>query len=275
MAIVTRHACRLICLKTLGVLNGDMNRFFTFGCSFTEYAWPTWADIVGQEFDEYENWGRCGAGNLFISNQVVECHLKNTISANDTVAIMWTNITREDRYINRIWETHGNILTGEFFPDTYIKQIFDVRGFYVRDLALMYSTKVLLESIGCKYYFFSMVPVGNSDQYNYTANSDLAEIDDLLISYSELLNSFYPSVFEEIFNFNWQSKTLLSGAERFDNHPTPMEHLQYIKQVAPELYALISSDTFKWVSEVNTLVEQNQWGCWENPYTSWPVQKRF
>lgn len=35
-----------------------MTRLFTFGCSFTKFFWPTWADILGQEFDYYENWGR-------------------------------------------------------------------------------------------------------------------------------------------------------------------------------------------------------------------------
>ena len=38
-----------------------MTRLFTFGCSFTQYWWPTWADILGYQHDFYENWGRCGA----------------------------------------------------------------------------------------------------------------------------------------------------------------------------------------------------------------------
>ena len=31
-------------------------RFFAFGCSYTEYFWPTWPDIIGQEIPYYENW---------------------------------------------------------------------------------------------------------------------------------------------------------------------------------------------------------------------------
>ena len=27
------------------------NRLFVFGCSFTMYAWPTYADFLGYEFD--------------------------------------------------------------------------------------------------------------------------------------------------------------------------------------------------------------------------------
>ena len=38
-------------------------RLYTFGCSMTSYFYPTWADILGQEFSYYENWGEPGAGN--------------------------------------------------------------------------------------------------------------------------------------------------------------------------------------------------------------------
>ena len=37
-----------------------MSRLFTFGCSFTNYAWPTWADFLGLEFEHFENWGVSG-----------------------------------------------------------------------------------------------------------------------------------------------------------------------------------------------------------------------
>ena len=49
-----------------------MKRLFAFGCSFTGYGWPTWADIIGQSFDYYENWGKSGIGNYLISSRVVE-----------------------------------------------------------------------------------------------------------------------------------------------------------------------------------------------------------
>jgi hypothetical protein len=38
-------------------------RFFAFGRSFTDYLWPTWADIIGREIPYYENWGHGAAGN--------------------------------------------------------------------------------------------------------------------------------------------------------------------------------------------------------------------
>ena len=38
---------------------------YTFGCSFTKYVWPTWADLLLSQVDG-ENWGMCGGGNKFI-----------------------------------------------------------------------------------------------------------------------------------------------------------------------------------------------------------------
>ena len=59
-----------------------MSRLFTFGCSFTHWSWPTWADILGREFDEYENWGQRGGGNVFIFHSLIECYKKNKLNKN-------------------------------------------------------------------------------------------------------------------------------------------------------------------------------------------------
>jgi hypothetical protein len=47
-------------------------RCFSFGCSYTNHCWVTWADFVGSNFDIYINFGRGGASNTFIMNQVFE-----------------------------------------------------------------------------------------------------------------------------------------------------------------------------------------------------------
>ena len=43
-----------------------MSRLFTFGCSFTNYRWSSWADCLAPEFDYFENWGQAGGGNHYI-----------------------------------------------------------------------------------------------------------------------------------------------------------------------------------------------------------------
>ena len=66
----------------------DMGRLFTFGCSFTKYIYPTWADFIGTQFDIHQNWGKLGAGNFFIYSQLLECNQLNNINKDDTVLIM-------------------------------------------------------------------------------------------------------------------------------------------------------------------------------------------
>ena len=73
-----------------------MKRLFAFGCSFTNYAWPSYADFLGYAFDKYENWGFPGFGNRAIAERVAECHAKNSLCKEDTVLVQWTSHTRND-----------------------------------------------------------------------------------------------------------------------------------------------------------------------------------
>ena len=45
-------------------------RIFAFGCSLSQYFYPTWADVAIYEYKQKgyhgENWSRSGAGNQYI-----------------------------------------------------------------------------------------------------------------------------------------------------------------------------------------------------------------
>lgn len=179
-------------------------RLFTFGCSFTAYLWPTWADILGREFDFFQNWGATGGGNQFILQSLVECHHKNQISHNDTVCIMWTNVCREDRYVDHKWILPGNIFTQDTYNKNFVRKFADIRGYYIRDLAAMWLADQILEKIGCKVYFFSMVDMINPHQYGHIEESQ--QISDLLEFYHPLLKKIKPSVHQIIFDLDWDSR---------------------------------------------------------------------
>ena len=51
-------------------------RLFTFGCSFTSYTWKTWADILGQQAEEFYNFGQIGGGNEQIFFKIIEANKK-------------------------------------------------------------------------------------------------------------------------------------------------------------------------------------------------------
>ena len=187
-----------------------MRRLFTFGCSFTEYKWPTWADILGREFDYFENWGRCGAGNSFILYSLSECIKRNKISKHDTVIIMWSSIAREDRWV-KTWITPGSIYTQNEYDENFVKKYANPTGYLIRDLAIISSTKQVLDSIGCSWQFLSMVPL------NYYYDDSVDEFDsesiinkNVLKLYKDEVLSIKPSVYELVFNNDWYSRPLES-----------------------------------------------------------------
>ena len=49
-----------------------MRRLFTFGCSYTSWNWPTWADLLGLEVEHFENWGHAGIGNRAIAAEFLQ-----------------------------------------------------------------------------------------------------------------------------------------------------------------------------------------------------------
>ena len=221
-----------------------MRRLFTFGCSFTQYFWPTWADILGKEFDYFENWGKLGGGNQFMFNSLMECSLRNNLTSSDTVIIMWTNVAREDRYIKNAWETHGNVYTTEFYSKEFLHRYFDDTGCLIRDLASIHASKKFLELSNIPYIFLSMVPITNVDQYTVAPLKNTNKITEL---YKDTISNIRPSVFEKVFKFNWKSK----NRQKVDLHPLPMEHLEYLDIVVPEIQ--ISQATRNWVLDHNNV----------------------
>jgi hypothetical protein len=181
-----------------------MSRFFAFGCSFTKSRTPTWADIMAANYSYYQNWGRPGAGNSFIFYSLVECVKRNNITQDDTVAIMWTSIGREDRFIKDTgWLTPGSIYNQFLYDEKFVKNYADPTGYLIRDLAHLSATRKILQSIGCTYYFFSVVPFRIFDD---NSGSKFTIEDSIIDLYKDDLDEIKPSVYEVIFNSDWYSR---------------------------------------------------------------------
>jgi hypothetical protein len=134
-------------------------RFFAFGCSSTRYAWPTWADILGLDFDVYQNWGYSGAGNHYILYTLIEAIQRNQISSEDTVGIMFTNVGREDRYIKGSWLVTGGVYNTSVLDEKYIENLTDPDGFLITNVAVIDAVVKILKGIGCKFFLMSTVPI--------------------------------------------------------------------------------------------------------------------
>jgi len=188
-----------------------MKRLFTFGCSFTNYCWPTWADIVSQDYDYYENWGKLGAGNKFIYFSLLECHQRNCITADDTVMIMWSSQAREDRYIKNKWYTPGPVY--DHYSEHFLDNFVDADGYLLETVTYIQSSVNLFQSIGCNYHLLTMLPLNISTCLNnrhwldrFIKQVDPDTTEKILKLYAPALDTVKPSIYETVFDSDWHSR---------------------------------------------------------------------
>ena len=249
-----------------------MKRLFTFGCSFTQYwRWPTWADALGQQYQHYENWGICGSGNSLVLYSLMECHQRNQLTQDDSVYVMWTNTSREDRYVRDRWLEGGNVywLAGNPLGEDYVRKFACERGYLIRDMAVISAVKQLLTSWGCDWKFFSMVPLTKSNKDSDLGDNpyDHASSDqDVRDQYQDVLDCILPSVYETVFQGDWNSRPNgiadCNDATRRDFHPTPLEHVEYLDRVTPGL--LTHPAARDWMAQCDALARQNRLN-WTEP----------
>ena len=153
-------------------------RFFAFGCSLTSYNWPTWADIVAQEVPEYYNYAQSGGGNLFISNGIVEANLTHKFTEDDLVMVMWSSVSREDRYKNNRWETPGNIYTQSVIDMDFVYKWADDRFYLMKDLGIVEQASVYLKSLPCDTEMFKMVDFEETKMTDNIKKNHLVDIID-------------------------------------------------------------------------------------------------
>lgn len=147
-------------------------RLFVFGCSYTNYKWPTWAHVLASEIDNVElyNFARTGSGNLFISLRVAEANVRYKFNENDLVVIMWTSFTREDRYVNGEWIGQGNIYNQSLYPESWVKEFADPDFYLIRDFSLLELTKKYLKHLPCTSLMLSAWPLDLMENNNFVTS---------------------------------------------------------------------------------------------------------
>jgi len=224
-------------------------RFFAFGCSFTNYKWPTWADIIGQEIPDYYNYGVSGAGNFYIFHCVMTADHLYKFTEDDLILIKWSNIHREDRFIEdarhplhgHTWKNHwltpGNIYSQDVYTKDFMNYYSDTHCM-LRDLSLLSALNGYLENKKLNYDFLTMVPLtGSLDGAPYPLTKTA---ENALNAYKPMLDTMPPSIFEIIFNRSWHSISPRASYwapwdhNYVDNHAHPAEHLDYIQKLYPE-----------------------------------------
>ena len=206
-------------------------RLFTFGCSFTNYYWPTWANIIHQEMPEAElfNLGRAGAGNLYIHSLLMEADARYKFSETDLVMVMFSSYTREDRWVKDKggWFTPGNIVSNDVYPKDWVKEFADERGYMIRDAALIHSVlNYMKHSPATGHALLSTYFLTANDFRNY----NVTETKDIIGVYKDSLSTL-PMPLE-----NYETNRFWSRDYSVpDGHPSPIRHYEYLCQLGINL----------------------------------------
>lgn len=195
------------------------DRIFTFGCSWTRYVWPTWADIIRYASDAppVYNWGNPGIGNVGIFYKMVECDLKNKFTDRDLILVQWSSWTREDRYLNQ-WEAYGNVFNSHFYDNRFIRKYWSWNNDVIKNATSIISANKMF-NIG---YQFNMLPFLDVESGGVPALESLhREFHDMYFENLPNLDNF-PNQLNTDFNGNMG-----------DGHPDIATHLfffnNYIK----------------------------------------------
>jgi hypothetical protein len=213
-------------------------RCFTFGCSFTRYAWPTWADILHHTNDiPVMNWALPGIGNQGIVNLMLECDLKHKFTDEDLILVMWTSWTREDRFLNNRWKNVGSVFGGHFYDKKFINQYWDWDNDVIRN-----AGSIILANRSFKI----------SDQYSIMPYGD-KEFQQM-IGPSEKFD-FYIPYLPDIPDMDSMPNSRFDKSTK-DDHPDVKCHIEFYNQyIAPKFDLNLVADDSLYHSVQHLLTE--------------------
>ena len=211
-------------------------RLFTFGCSFTDYRWATWANILAYELDcEFHNFGKSGAGNQFMASQLTQADNLFNFNKDDLVIVCWTNISREDRWNKQNgWMTPGNIYSQDEYDNNFVKKYANDIHFGLRDFSTISLVKGYLEN-KTNYHFLSMCNISRHvNQWENSKDTTDVMFKSLRKQYSDVLETILPSFYTALWNdsidLKWKKDWNEIHRNYSDGHPTILEHFEYLQK---------------------------------------------
>lgn len=249
-------------------LNIRMRRFFAFGCSFTYYSYPTWADIIGNHYDEYYNLGMLGCGNEFIENMVHEADFFKQLGPEDTVVVMLTGYSRNDSFVDLQWRGRGNVFAQaneQLYTQKWFQEHWSIEQGILTTWRAERNIRHLLASKGCTFRILAAMPLLLGNTLN---DHDSQDQHGVLIQKLLKISQDYDSLTEPrggqyLVNYLKNRKDLyeIQGLG-LDLHPTVKMHLEFVQQEFPELYQPeMQEQAIRWHNMVSGKSRDN----WNNP----------
>jgi hypothetical protein len=227
-----------------------MARLFTFGCSFTQYMWPTWANIVAYDMNiEFYNFALAGLGNVGIQHRIVEADVKYNFQEDDIVLIMWTSWCREDRIKHGKWMPSGSVLyhQNDVYDQKFVKKYWDYGNDIVKNCTAiitankLYKNNIKWQSSGFPFFFTELSrPAGTQHErviYKmYKKNMPV-------LDHVDIIKKDYHST-----AFNGNIK---------DMHPDVKEHLSIVENyVYEKLNLTLKQETKDEFFKIQTYIEK-------------------
>jgi len=233
-------------------------RVFAFGCSFTEYQWPTWADFIGRTYHnkgyEYYNFGNSGAGNYYILASLFAADTKYKFDKDDIILVMWSSWTRDDRYVLdymwRVPDDPNKRLRGEWTKRGNILNITEPVENHYDAIGSRALTDWCLENDIVKNLL--AIKAARS-MYNINFEDTILAHEGSIVESEMEVNSVEHRIFEKYLKVtgsekwkenNWNqimqlehlcpyNDPLHEGVKMQDGHPLPLQHAWYVKDKTP------------------------------------------
>lgn len=197
-----------------------------YGCSFTKYNWPTYADILAADFNVSNN-GASGSGNEQIFAKILFDFRKGNLNKESVVICQWSGFNRFQYLLkNQTWIGDGNI----FLPQNQ-KLYKKIKSFYNLDYELektinyVIAVTHLLENSVRKFVFLSM---------------DKLLLDIGIDTEFDNLQSKYKGYYSFTKNCNWFDSKFYTYN---DYHPTVLQHLDLSEKISNQIDISLTNRT--------------------------------
>ena len=245
-------------------------RLFVFGCSYTSYAYPTWADYIGVNFQKYYNYGVGGASNTYIMNKLVEANEKHVFDSNtDEVIVMITGFGRFSYMpVDSSWVSHGDLYSNVAVTKNPILEFF-LKNMWSEEWAVYQSwiaTKIMKNLL-----------VSKNIKHKFLMGIDNSAYRDGTVYLSEPARNFTNEIYKMIDHKKsldeWKSEStenqdtpIWKEGNRRDGHPSYISHYKYTKEHFSEFMTSKSQELKEFWDENFDYSSQNNQGAKYNLY---------
>ena len=200
-------------------------RIFCFGCSFTRWFWPTWADILAVHMKDIHNVDVYNLGHRGLSNQgiaytIMLANKKYKFTDNDKIIVLWTTADRFDTY--KLEEFDKEVSMYKFAGLTAEGGKFTQSPYSHGDVVdCILNSAFVIDTI--------------NKAYNITYNGAWHGWDHIIPESPKYAEITYFGLHQISMNehslLSFDRSEMDEALCKYDSHPTPAMHLEYLNKI--------------------------------------------